>query len=140
MANHYLTFSYNEPFNNHFDECEIGDMSFLNNSASLIDPILFTMILFQLVVYVIHKFAVCFYKKKCCRKTGVYMYPKQDGFKGNVLVYFIEAFFDLCLCFILQLYQMYLNNDDLKKMYFTTYSDLIQVVVSIFFGVMLIVF
>ena len=45
MINKLFTFSNLEPFNEHFEENEIDDMNFLNNSASLILPIFVVMIL-----------------------------------------------------------------------------------------------
>ena len=136
----YLTFSYNEPLNDHFDEFEYGDMSFLFNSGSLIVPFLMSMVLKQFIFYVLNRLAVRCVKYKTCRRFGVYVYPHQTSFGSKLLGYFIEAFFDLFACFILQMYQMHLNSDRLLEWYFTTPSDLTQTIIAIFFGVMLLVF
>ena len=41
---YFFTFSNSDPLNSHFNNFQIGDMNFLNNSASLIFPIFFVML------------------------------------------------------------------------------------------------
>ena len=88
-------------------------MNFLLRSGSLIVPFLITMFVTQVALYALNKCAVKNHTKKTCRRVGVKVYPKQSHFGSELLVYFVEAFTDLYLCFILQMYQMYYNSDNL---------------------------
>jgi hypothetical protein len=88
-------------------------MNFLPRSGSLIVPFLIVMLVNQALLYALNKLAAKNYTKKTCRSVGVTVFPKQTNFGSKLLSYFVEAFFDLYMCFILQIYQMYYNNKNL---------------------------
>ena len=112
-------------------------MNFMFNTGSVLLPIIPVMAAFQLLCKFIHFCTRKGYRYKWCRWVGCRIYRLQNNFSKVLLTFIIGAFFDLHFSFVLQIYQMIQNSDNLKEWYFKENSDLIQSILTIIFGFIL---
>ena len=86
-------------------------MNFLENTASLIIPILAFMIVYYIAVIILHQFAKYYYKVSCCRKLGVYLYPKTVECIPAFYKLFFEGSLELSLAISLQIKMIQINKE-----------------------------
>jgi len=103
----------------------------MNNQGSFLYPTFSGMILYYLLVMGLHRLAIQFYQTWCCRRLGTKLSFFDTNIRGFIIGCFFEGFLGLTLCVALQFYQMSINHLDMRELFFTTPSDIIQSILSI---------
>ena len=115
-------------------------MNFLSAAGSIFFPVFVMMIVFYFLMIFLNKLVNKFHKINCCRTMGPTIDENQTDIVKNSYVYFFEGNLGLTLCCFLQFHQMRINHHDMKALYFTNYSDIIQSVLAIMTALMYLVY
>ena len=135
-------FNQTPPLNAAFELFGIGDKNFIMNSASY-----FLIQVFMLANYfgklVIIWLATKFAQNKYARLVGIYFYePNKDiRLKNAYLKLFLESYFDICFCAMLNSIAFKESNDHGElSLHFSTLSNISCSVITIFYDFALLTF
>ena len=74
IIEHLFNFNVSQALNDHFENKGIEKMNFVENSGSVIYPILIVMIVKTITLKFVHFITLILRKYKCCRKLGSSIY------------------------------------------------------------------
>ena len=139
--NEWFKFLDTDTLNQNFDLFGIGDMNFVYNSGSYF-ILGVGIFVFSFCRYVTNRICTFFANRSFFRKVGIMFYRKSYmmEIRNAHLKLFMESYFDLAFCALLNFLSFYANKDYTIAAYFQTNEDIACSTITFIYFVIIFVF
>ena len=137
----WFVFLETPPLNQNFELFGVGDMNFVMNSGSyfILGAGIF---IFTISRFILNKIATKFAQYPFFRKVGMKFY--RSSYKKEIthaqLKLFMESYFDLAMCAMLNFLSFYTNKNYTMGDYFGTFDDILCSMITLVYFVLIFVF